>query len=50
MTDLARAVLADHLVGTDNSSPVTFCVLFKTRNNNQVKRDDAIKLIASGEL
>ena len=47
MAELASSVLGDVLRAA-GSSP-TFCVLFKTRNNNQVKRDDTIKLIATGD-
>jgi hypothetical protein len=52
MEELARTVLASHLAaktGTSGSPP-SFCVFFKTRNNNQVGRDDVVKLMASGTL
>ena len=48
IAELASSVLGDVLTAA-GSSPPTFCVLFKTRNNNQVKRDDTIKLIATGD-
>jgi hypothetical protein len=52
MEELARTVLASHLAaetGTSGSPP-SFCVFFKTRNNNQVGRDDVVKLMATGTL
>jgi hypothetical protein len=52
MEELARTVLASHLTaepGT-SSSPPSFCVFFKTRNNNQVGRDDVVKLMATGTV
>jgi hypothetical protein len=47
MEELARGILADQL--PTEGSP-SFCVLFKTRNNNQVRREDTIRLLATGKL
>jgi hypothetical protein len=52
MEELARTVLASHLAAESGTSgsPPSFCVFFKTRNNNQVGRDDVVKLMATGTL
>ena len=51
MEELARTALASHLSAeTGTETAPSFCVLFKSRNNNQVKRDDAIRLMASGMI
>ena len=41
--ELAEKILPDSIEGTKNS---TYCVLFKTRNTNQVAREDVFKILA----